>query len=278
MLDNLIESRSNRKENKSRGGFLLATFVLVSGLLFSTVLGSLFAKDFGIGRERFELSAVIAPLPAAENAPEPLSKQPKRELSSQVKNEPAIRQTNMLRVEETQIAPVKVSISPNAQKSRPDGFFLTRDGIETDGQSSSLNHSDAGISGNKVGIQNAQPSKIENNENVKPPPPLIIKKPISETFEKRKAVISTGVVNGQATNLPKPPYPPAARAVNAKGDVSVQVTIDETGSVISAKAVDGHPLLRAAAEKAAWSAKFKPTLLSNQPVKVTGVIVYKFAT
>jgi TonB family protein len=60
------------------------------------------------------------------------------------------------------------------------------------------------------------------------------------------------------------------------GKVDVQITIDETGKVISAKAASGHPLLRNAAETAAWKAKFTPTLLSKVPVKVTGVIVYNF--
>jgi TonB family protein len=88
--------------------------------------------------------------------------------------------------------------------------------------------------------------------------------------------ISGGVLNGKATNLVKPPYPPAAKAVRASGAVNVQVTVDEKGDVISASAVSGHPLLRAAAVTAARSSKFSPTLLSGKPVKVTGVIVYNF--
>jgi TonB family protein len=76
--------------------------------------------------------------------------------------------------------------------------------------------------------------------------------------------------------LVKPPYPPAAKAVHASGAVNVQVTIDESGNVISASATSGHPLLKAAAVQAARSSKFSPTLLSGQPVKVTGVIVYNF--
>lgn len=88
--------------------------------------------------------------------------------------------------------------------------------------------------------------------------------------------INGGVLNGKATNLVKPPYPAAARAVNARGVVNVQVTIDEQGNVISASAVSGHPLLRSAAVQAARASKFLPTLLSGQPVKVTGVIVYSF--
>jgi len=88
--------------------------------------------------------------------------------------------------------------------------------------------------------------------------------------------ISGGVLNGKATELPKPPYPPAARAVRASGAVSVQVLVDESGRVVSANAVSGHPLLRAAAVQAARSAKFNPTLLSGKPVKVSGVLTYQF--
>ena len=89
--------------------------------------------------------------------------------------------------------------------------------------------------------------------------------------------VSSGVLNGKATNLPKPVYPSAAKAVRASGAVSVQVTMDESGRVISVAAVSGHPLLRQAAENAARNAKFAPTMLSGQPVKTTGVIVYNFS-
>ena len=83
-------------------------------------------------------------------------------------------------------------------------------------------------------------------------------------------------MNGSAIDLPKPAYSAAAQAMRASGTVNVQVTIDENGKVISAKAVSGHILLRQAAVDAAWKARFKPTTLSNVPVKVSGVIVYNF--
>lgn len=90
--------------------------------------------------------------------------------------------------------------------------------------------------------------------------------------------ISGGVLNGKAISLPKPEYPEAARAVNASGEVNVEVTVDVKGNVISASAVSGHPLLRAAAVAAARNAKFTPTLLGGQPVKVTGVVTYNFVS
>lgn len=88
--------------------------------------------------------------------------------------------------------------------------------------------------------------------------------------------ISGGVLNGKAMSLPKPPYPPAARAVRASGAVSVQILIYEDGNVFSAAAASGHPLLRAAARTAACGAVFSPTYLEGNPVKVSGVITYNF--
>ena len=89
--------------------------------------------------------------------------------------------------------------------------------------------------------------------------------------------ITGGVINGKAKNLVIPAYPAAAKAVGASGAVNVQVIIDENGDVVSANSVSGHPLLRAAAEKAALASKFSPTMLQGQPVRVTGIIVYNFA-
>lgn len=88
--------------------------------------------------------------------------------------------------------------------------------------------------------------------------------------------ISGGVLNGKALSLPKPPYPLKARSERAGGAVNVQIVIDESGNVISAKAVSGHELLREASEQAALGAKFSPTFIDENPVKVRGVIVYNF--
>ena len=88
--------------------------------------------------------------------------------------------------------------------------------------------------------------------------------------------LSGGVLNGKAVSLPKPRYPPAARAVRASGAVSIQVLIDEDGKAFSAMAVSGHPLLRAAARQAACRSEFSPTQLMGTPVKVSGIITYNF--
>ena len=93
----------------------------------------------------------------------------------------------------------------------------------------------------------------------------------------RSKTISGGVLNNKAIELPQPEYPPAARTVRASGQVTVQVLVDEKGEVVSASAVAGHPLLRAAAVQAARKAKFKPMMMSGQPAKVSGVLTYNFS-
>jgi TonB family protein len=88
--------------------------------------------------------------------------------------------------------------------------------------------------------------------------------------------ISGGILNGKALSLPAPMYPDMAKRAHSTGTVEVEVVIDLNGKVISAKAVRGPALLQQAAEMAAKLAKFTPTLLSGQPVKVAGVITYNF--
>ena len=97
-----------------------------------------------------------------------------------------------------------------------------------------------------------------------------------KTPEGMKAPISGGVLNGKAISLPAPEYPATAKQARVSGAVTVRVTVDENGAVIAAQAVSGHPLLQAAAVQAARQARFTPTLLMGEPVKITGVIIYNF--
>ncbi|HEX5874838.1 MAG TPA: TonB family protein [Pyrinomonadaceae bacterium] len=102
------------------------------------------------------------------------------------------------------------------------------------------------------------------------PPPSPGPKPILKP-------VSGGVLNGTAISLPQPTYPDAARRMRTAGTVTVEVVLDETGKVVSATATSGPSILREAAVQAALKAKFSPTKLSGQPVKVSGTINYKFA-
>ncbi|MEK6279573.1 MAG: TonB family protein [Acidobacteriota bacterium] len=89
--------------------------------------------------------------------------------------------------------------------------------------------------------------------------------------------VSGGVLNGTALSLPAPSYPETARRFRVSGIVTVEVVVDETGKVIAALATSGPIALRDGATQAALKARFSPTKLSGQPVKVSGTINYKFA-
>ncbi len=52
--------------------------------------------------------------------------------------------------------------------------------------------------------------------------------------------------------------------------------IDESGKVVKARAISGHPLLQKAAVAAALQARFSPTMLSGEPVSIIGTISYTF--
>src|SRR5678815_5527136 len=72
--------------------------------------------------------------------------------------------------------------------------------------------------------------------------------------------VEMGQLNAKALTLPKAKYPEEARRLRASGKVNVRVVVDENGKVISAKATDGAPPLRVAAEEAARLATFAPTV------------------
>lgn len=275
MLDQLVESRSGAGDNTRRGGFILVTMVAVFAIAFGGLLYSLFAKELGMGGEDLELSTLVAPVPVPEEAPPP----PEPEQKPEQKQQPAEKQeavlptraVNMARTDEP-IAPDTISTAQNTQKARPQGVFQVT-GKDTEGVAASSGVTRGTGSGGGTQVVTAATPQVIDDE---PPPPVKTPTP-KPTPPPVPKTVSGGVVNGKAVNLVKPPYPPAARAVRASGTVNVQVTIDESGNVISASAVSGHPLLKQAAESAARSSKFSPTTLSGQKVKVTGVIVYNFA-
>jgi len=90
-------------------------------------------------------------------------------------------------------------------------------------------------------------------------------------------MVKGGVLNSKAIELPEPEYPEEARRARAGGRVIVSVTVDETGKVISAEVEDGPILFRRVALEAARKARFKPMLVDGHPVKVSGILEYRFA-
>lgn len=90
--------------------------------------------------------------------------------------------------------------------------------------------------------------------------------------KEKRGPVQGGVLNSKAIYLPMPEVP----ASEATGVVVVQVVVDEQGSVVEARAVSGPAHLQTAAVSAARLARFSPTLLMGEPVRVSGVLTYNF--
>ncbi len=85
-----------------------------------------------------------------------------------------------------------------------------------------------------------------------------------------------GKLSGKETSLPIPEYPERAKSERASGKVTVSVLVNKKGIVISARVLDGHPLLRVPALAAARKARFAAEKLVDQRTTTSGTITYSF--
>ncbi len=259
MFDNLVESSSHKDDITRKGSFVGITALIYGVVLLTFFVAGIYWYDARLGDMELELTTLVAPVPVPQQQKEPEAKQEAK--PQKVEQNVDIRKELVASVDESRLPPKE--ISAKASDVPP-----VRRGVTTvigSNDSNAAAPMPAGPgSGNLVGT----PAKVQIADE---PPPPDAPKPTPP-----RAPISGGVLNGKAISLPKPAYPPIARAAHASGTVVVQVLIDENGSVVSAHAVSGHPLLQGAAVGAARQARFSPTKLSGQPVKVTGVIQYNF--
>jgi TonB family protein len=275
MFEKLVES-TNEKEIKKQSAYLGLTTVFYSVLVLGMFVWSVFSFDLSDSNRNSDLTLEALVAPAAEIEPEP----PQPRVNLQPKKDAPKNTNQNFDLLRNPVENIKTSTKP------PDGINAEK--VAFDEIRANMPYKAGNVTkyggepgeGIRTGISN--PPVLETTKTkpdaleIDVPPPPVIKKAEVPREEKKQTVVTKGVINGIAVRLPKPPYPPPAKAVSASGAVNVQVMIDEQGNVISAVATSGHPLLRAAAVNAAKQAKFTPTRLSDQPVKVTGMIVYNF--
>ena len=258
MFDNLVESGSHKQDLGRKGSFLIVTTAIYAVIGTALIVASIWYMDNSLDAQDLELTTLVAPVPVPQQQNEPDKPQEVKPVKEQNVD---VRKELIADVSRTELVPKEVS-------AKASNIPPVRRGVTTVVGSNDSNAAAPMASGPGTGTGLvAGPTSVNIAEEPPPPPP----KPTPP-----RAPISGGVLNGKAISLPKPAYPPIARQAHAAGTVVVQVTIDENGSVISASAVSGHPLLRAVAVAAARGARFSPTKLSGQPVKVTGVITYNF--
>ena len=259
MFNNLIESSSHAKEFKRRGSFLLFTTATYVVLFAVTGVISIYAYDAHLESQSTESDIIFVPIPPPEEVP--------REISNTIRSTPdnsgnqptqSIRTALIDSANNPNNPPDKIgTVASAVPPARPDSI-LGRYNVDPPGPPP----------GTRTGVVGGTGTSVEMD--TPPPPPAPNPTPVVPKVLK----IST-VLNSRAVSLPRPNYPAMARQIRLQGTVTVQVLIDETGRVVSAKA-SGHPLLVAEAQKAAMQARFSPTVISETPVKVSGVITYNF--
>jgi TonB family protein len=122
----------------------------------------------------------------------------------------------------------------------------------------------------------------EHLKRVEEPVDLVFGEPdVTDILGEKYTVVEqkpphVGDLMDKVLDQPSPLYPPQAKAAGLSGTVELQVIVDETGQVISARPINGPPLLREAAMEAAYRARLVPVVKDGKPIKVTGYLVYKF--
>lgn len=261
MFKNLIESSSHGREFRRRGSFLLFTTTGYALLFVIAGVISIYAYDARMDDQNLELVTLMPlvdlPVPEPPRMPVPISRPISSTAPDNTRNyfqrEVAMADVN------APIAPDRISTTPNVHLPMPRSGDVRVGPDSNPGPGNS-----ASGSGGSTAVRNSTVVVP-----IETPPPLPVRTPVPQVVRKK-------VINGEAVFLPKPPYPAMARQLKIQGVVSVQVLVDEAGRVVSAKAVSGNPFLVRDAQKAALQARFAPTLLGDQPVKVSGVITYNF--
>lgn len=268
MFGNLIESNSHAKELKRKGSFMLGASVFYAALLLTAGVGSIYAYDTHLDNQSLELITLVTP-PEIE-PPQPVV-QP---MPPAAPSRASVNQTNATPITQPQrdapeIDPTMTpdTISTPANNSRPMSPGLPPG---TGNEINLSNNISFGVPrSNNIG-DGANGANRSDGERANTQPPPMPPRPTA------RPPVSMGVINGLATYKPQPAYPSAARLARVQGQVVVQIVVDEQGRVMSAQATSGHAFLRQAAVAAARRARFTPTLLSNQPVRVSGAITYNF--
>jgi len=265
MFNNLIESQSHRKEFRRRGRFLAVTTAVYTLLFLAAGIGSIYAYDARLEAQNDNLILLNwVPPVTAKPADRPQETQP-----AQRSPKPIARVDPSVTESERTVAVANTNdprrVPDNVGTKAPDvppvsgDFHIGTHNV--DPPSSGTTGGCATCTGNNTGV-------IVPPDETQPTP---VKPPVPTTRTVTSIVLVSKVVS-----MPKPLYPMIAKNAGAQGPVNVQILVDEQGKVISAHAVNGHPLLIGAASQAALQARFTPTVLNGTPVKIQGVITYNF--
>lgn len=276
MFNNLVESHAHTADLKRRGSFIIATTLAYALLIAAAGVGSIYAYEAHVDNQNLELTALVTMVPLAaappKTQPERSNNQPRAAANSNNTSARVPMRTVLeSAVTDMRKIPDKLSATGSNIPPAPPNAVRGPKNYDVGGDhpgNSPFGSGGGGPTGNPTGPNGG------GIELTREAPPEMPEVKIKTT--KARPVQSLGVIESKVIRKAIPPYPELAKKVRASGIVTVQILLDEQGRVVSARATDGHPLLRGAAEQAAFQTKFSPTLLSNQPVKVSGIITFNF--
>ena len=123
MFDKLIVTEPAAANMGSRSRYFVVTSVVVGALFLAAVVVSIFAADYGLGTDSFEMAELIAPVvQVPQTEPEPPRPQAPTSPSRSDTQMPT-RQVNMVNLNENPIVPTGISVTRNTRQARPDSSF-----------------------------------------------------------------------------------------------------------------------------------------------------------
>lgn len=269
MFTHLIESGSHKKDLARKGRFFLGTLGFYGLLLMVAGVASVYAYNEQLGTQDLEVT-LITPVPVAqiERNPQVVRAQPKYTSGAGATGQ-LTRTEIIANTTNSTLIPKEISTRPGPPPSPP-GARLSDKNIG-DGIAIGPPNNNSGEPG--------LPSKgivVPASNEIDPPPPPRVKATPVPAKPPEQVRLSSVLISSKIIDKPAPVYPAIAKQVGVQGAVTVEILINEQGRVVSARATNGHPLLRAAAQSSAYQARFSPTSISGHAVKVSGVITYNF--
>src|SRR2546421_482423 len=266
MFTNLIESQSHRKEFKRRSSFVLVTVAAYAVILFGAGVASIYAYDANLEAQTSSLE-LLSWVPPVTAAPKPITENYPPTIRRSTTSSAPVDHNIQVPIRTQGVAPtndptkVPDNVGTKSSPIPPVTGAFRQGNVNLDPPS--------GGGTNSGGCLTCPTGPSTVTMDTKPPEPPVVKPPTTQR-------VTSVVLTSKVLSLPQPAYPMIAKQSRTQGPVNVQILVDEQGKVISAQIVSGSPMLTSAAKEAALRARFTPTILNGQPVKIQGVIIYNF--
>ncbi|HYX30356.1 MAG TPA: TonB family protein [Pyrinomonadaceae bacterium] len=264
MFTNLIESQSHRQEFRRRSSFFLFTVAAYAVILFGAGIASIYAYDAQLEAQTSSLELLnwvppFAPVkPVHEDHPAVVRHNTPSGAPTDRNVSVAIRTETIAPTNDPTKVPDNVGTKGTTIPPVTGHFELGNRNVDPPATGPDK--------GNCLTCSTTPPIVVVPD---KAPEPPVVKPPTTER-------VTSQVLSSKAVSLPQPPYPIIAKQAHVQGAVNIQILVSEEGKVLSAQVVNGNPMLSTAAKDAAMRARFTPTILNGQPVKIQGVITYNF--